>query len=312
LTEAADVPAVWDDVAMSVDAWLQTAPVGAPIPDDELTALRHDLEDSVASSLRAVHDHLHPDLFPIRMPKSRLAHLQRCPRSALAHFDEPDRDLTGVAALRGTALDHFVAHQLVAGRVREPVADLASMLIAAGDHASLEVLRALDPVEAAELLDPLAAAVAESWAGIDPSWAPRVQSRASVVLAERRCICSGDVDVELGGPTTSRPGVLVEVKSGRAAATHQDEVYLYALLVALRDGVAPGLAARWYPGAPPSGLPVTLGVLEAAFGRLEDSVRHWLGLLAGDTPRESPGAWCSWCPDRSVCPSAATGADDGR
>lgn len=296
---------------MSVDSWLAALPLGAPIAAAELTALRHDLEDSVASSLRAVQDDLPPDLFPIRMPKSRLAHLQQCQRSALAHFDDPARDLTGVATLRGTALDHFVAHQLVAGRVREPVADLASMLAAAGDHASLAALQALDPAEAAELLDPLAAAVADSWAGIDPSWAPRVESRASIALAERRCVCSGVIDVELGGPTTRRPGVLVEVKSGRAAATHQDEVYLYALLVAVRDGVAPGLVARWYPGSPPSGLPVTLGVLEAAARRLEDSIRGWLGLLAGDTPSESPGAWCTWCPDRSVCPSAATGADDG-
>lgn len=297
--------------AMSVDSWLAALPLGAPIAAAELTALRHDLEESAAMSLRAVQHHLPPDLFPIRMPKSRLAHLQQCQRSALAHFDDPARDLTGVATLRGTALDHFVAHQLVAGRVREPVADLGSMLSAVADRDSLAALEGLGPHEAAELLDPLAASVADSWTGIDPAWVPRVESRASVVLADRRCVCSGVIDVEFGGATTDRPSVLVEVKSGRAAAAHQDEIYLYALLVALRDGVAPGVVARWYPGADPTGLTVTLGVLEAAARRLSDGVRRWLELLAGDTPTESPGAWCTWCPDRSACPSAATGADDG-
>jgi hypothetical protein len=296
---------------MSVDSWLAALPVGEPIAPSEVAALRDDLEQSVVASLRAVDGRLHPDVVPIRMPKTRLADLQRCQRSAVARFEEPAEVAGGVAALRGTALDHFVAHQLVAGRVREPLADLTSMLSASADRSSLAVLDELDPDEAAELLGPLAASAADSWAGVDPSWAPRVESRASVVLADRRCVCSGMVDVELGGATTDRPCVLVEVKSGRAAAAHQDEVYLYALLVALRDGVAPGVVARWYPGADPFGLPVTLGLLETAARRLGDGLRRWLELLAGDTPSESPGAWCAWCPDRAVCPSAATGGGDG-
>lgn len=290
---------------VSVATWLASLPLTDPPTAVELQELRADLDHSVTTSCRAVRAHLDVDLLPARVPKSRLADLQRCERSALARFRDVAPAVAGDAVLRGTALDQFVAHQLTAGRVREPVADLTSMLSAAGDWSSLAVLDDMDLVEAAALLEPMAAAVAASWSGIDPAWAPRVECRASVVLADGACVCSGVVDVELGGVTTDRPGVLVEVKSGRAAASHQDEVYLYALLVALRDGVAPGVVARWYPGADPTGLPVTLGVLEAAARRLADGVRRWFELLAGDPATERAGAWCTWCPDLAVCPSAS-------
>ena len=211
----------------------------------------------------------------------------------------------GAAALRGTALDQFVTHQLVAGRVREPLSDLTSMLTVSADQDSLDALREMGHETATELLDPLAASVATAWAGIDARWAPRSQSRASLLLAEGACNCSGVVDVELGGAGTGLPGVVIEVKSGSVASAHPHEVYLYALLVALRDRAAPAVVARWYPGADPVGLPVTLGVLEAAAARLAAGTRQWAELLAGSVPDERAGGWCGWCPDREVCPSAS-------
>lgn len=290
---------------MSIESWLRTVPAEPSVTDAQLEALRRQLDESVTASWLAVEGHIDPDLVPVRLPKGRLAELGQCERLALARFDGSSDAADGTAALRGRALDHFVAHQLVAGRVREPLADLGSMLTAAADRASLEVLQGLPEDTAGEMLEPLAAAVADAWSGIDASWAPRVESRASVVLADRRVICSGVIDVELGGAATGRPTVLIEVKSGRPTATHLHEVYLYALLVACRDGVAPGAVARWYPGGEPAGVPVRLGMLDAAAGRLVDGARRWLELLAGGPPAERPGSWCSWCPDAAVCPSAA-------
>lgn len=305
------VTGVWEDVAMSIESWLRTVPDEPSVAAEELQALHQQLTESVAASWRAVEGHIDPDLVPVRLPKTRLAELEQCERLACARLSGSAGAAAGTAVLRGTALDQFVAHQLVAGRVREPAADLASMLAAAGDLASLELLEGLPEHIAKELLDPLTAAVADSWSGIDASWAPRVQSSASVVLAERRCITSGLVDVELGGPATTRPTVLVELKSGRPAATHQYEVYLYALLVALRDGRAPVAAARWYPGGEPASVSVTTGVLDAAVARLAAGFERLLVLLAGTTPAERPGPWCSWCPDAAECPSAAAGHAGG-
>jgi hypothetical protein len=290
---------------MSVSTWLESLPSPAPIAPDELEHLRDDLDRSVRDCLDAVGDRLDPDLLPLRLPKGRLADLERCPRSALARFRDTGAHAPGAAALRGTALDQFVTHQLVAGRVREPLADLTSMLTVSADQDSLDALREMGHETATELLDPLATSVAEAWVGIDARWAPRSQSRASLLLAAGACNCSGVVDVELGGAGTGLPGVVIEVKSGSVASAHPHEVYLYALLVALRDRAAPAVVARWYPGADPVGLPVTLGVLEAAAARLAAGARQWAELLAGSVPDERAGGWCGWCPDREVCPSAS-------
>jgi hypothetical protein len=292
---------------MSVESWL--APIAAAaspvaVSSDELEELRQDLEHAAQLALASAGAHLRAEHLPLRLPKGRLADLERCERTAVARSRSDDAPALGAAALRGTALDHFVAHQLVAGRVREPVADLVSMLEAWGDWDSLAALDELGE-QAGATLAPLAAAVAEEWAGIDPAWAPRTQVRATLSLADGACSCAGVVDVELGGPGTGRPAVLIEVKSGGVAVAHPHEAYLYGLLVALRDRCAPAVVARWYPGADPVGLPVTLGVLEAAAARLRAGMQRWAELVTGDVPDERAGAWCAWCPDRAVCPSAA-------
>ncbi len=297
---------------MSVADWLQRLPEVDLIDRADIEDLRADLDAGIDESLEPTCDDLDADLLPLRLPKGRLSDLQRCERAALARFRATPETATGAAVLRGTALDHFVAHQMFTGRVREPVPDLTSMLSAAADHDSLGLLDDLLPEEAADLVEPMAVAVADAWAGIDPAWVPRVQSRASIVAGSGRCVCTGMLDVELGGGPTGRPGVVIEVKSGAVAGSHQDEVYLYALLVGLRDRVAPAVVARWYPGVDPVGVPVTLGVLEAAAARLIDGTRRWAELLVGRVPGERPGAWCRWCPDRAVCPSAISEDRGGR
>lgn len=312
------VAGVWDDGVVEdgvvqVSSWLseRCGPLGsAPVLDTSvLDGLRSDLEHVAADALASTPRPLEAEDLPLRLPKGRLADLERCERSAVARAVADDVPASGLAMLRGTALDHFVAHQLVAGRVREPVTDLTSMLEATGDHDSLASMAGIDLAVLEPELDSLAAAVADAWSGIDAAWAPRVQTPAALVLAHGACICRGVLDVELGGPGTGLPGVVVEVKSAPPAAAHPHEVYLYALLVALRDHAAPAVVARWYPGAAPVGITVTTGVLEAAAARLAAGLRRWAQLRAGATPAERPGGWCSWCPDRGPCPSAADAAE---
>lgn len=293
------------------DGWWSRLATPTPVTATDLTELRDELEAAATGAMAAVH--VAPDDLPVRVPKGRLAELARCERSAVASAGSTERRRRegpeALGLLRGIALDQFVTHQLAEGRVLEPLPVLVSMLTAVADDESLELLDSVPLDEASSTLEPLAASVAESWAGLDPAWMPRTQSRASLVLAGGSVICSGVVDVELGGPTTGLPGVVVEVKSGRPAPEHQAEAYLYALLVALRDGVAPLSVARWYPGSEPAATPVTLGVLEAAAARLADTAVTWVELVAGRTPEESPGVWCRWCDDAPRCPSARTEHD---
>lgn len=252
----------------------------------------------------------------LRLPKARLAALGRCERSAVALADGEDGGAVSTAVLLGVAHDRFVIHQLHAGRVREPLEDLREMLLAEGEW---ELLDALDQLESSDedaaraRLDPVAATVADAWSGIDEQWLPRTQSRATLLLAGGRVVCSGLVDVELGGPATGLPTVVVEVKSARPGADHVAEVGHYALLVAARDGRPPAAVARWYPGTAPAVVEVGAGVLESAARRLGDGITAWAELVSGRPPQERPGPWCGWCPAAGVCESArrADGGSNG-
>jgi hypothetical protein len=290
---------------VQVATWLSELVPPPPVDPDLIGQLRAHLDDAAVDAVTA----LPTELLPLRLPKSRLAELDRCERSTVAHAGQDRTDTMTDAALRGVAVDRFVAHQLVAGRVLEPVEALRSMLAAEAEWSSLAHLDTMELSAAEALIDPLATLVADSWSGVDAQWAPRAQSRAMAVLADGAAVCSSIVDVELGGPTTDLPAVVVEVKSGRPVASHQSEAYLYGLLVALRDGAAPVEVARWYPGSEIAAVPVSAGVLESAAVRLADGLGRWSELLAGRTAVESPGVWCRWCPDKEVCPSASASQD---
>jgi len=289
---------------MQVASWLSEFEPPPEVPAAFIEQLREQLQASAvvaAERLRQVAS----TQVPIRMPKSRLADLDCCERKALAasQVDQAAQCISE-SMLRGLALDRFITHQLVAGRVLEPVETCISMLAAEAEDSAVQALQALGPDVAAALVDPLAAQVADAWSGIDPAWVPRTQSKAAAVFADGAVVSSGIIDVELGGPSAGVPAVIVEVKSGKPVAAHQAEAYSYALLLALRDGSAPGAVARWYPGLDLAAVPVSEGLLASAALRLEQGVLRWTELLLGRAPEQTPGPWCSWCPDNAVCPSS--------
>jgi|GEM_PF-764657 len=286
---------------------LDSAPDAPELDDPQtispelLNELRADLEATAAWCIASVPAAMRP----LRLPKSRLADLSRCERMTVAKADAPsfDDDISP-ARFGGIALDRFVVHQLVAGRVLDPVTELRGALIAEGEWAALDYLDGLSDGEAQVALWPLVGAVTDAWSGIEAEWVPRTQSAAMLALADGAVICSGLLDVEFGGQVAGRPSALVEVKSGKPAQAHADEVYLYALLVSLRDGVAPAEVARWYPGGGPVAVPVSIGMVESAARRLSDSIEQWGSLRAGRPAEERPGWWCRFCPAADECPSA--------
>lgn len=327
-----------DDGAMksdrlSVAEWIEDLSGPGEVASECILDLRHFLDVRAAE----VSSRLAPGLLPLRLPKSRLTSLDRCERMALAEALATGEDgpLTP-ERFRGAALDHLVAHQLVAGRVLDAPEVLRGMLAADGEVELLDYMDQLDADDESQLgdiLQPLATAVAEGWAGIEPSWLARTQSRATAVFNHGDVVCSGRLDVELGGAPTGRPGVVVEIKSGQPRAEHVAEMYYYALLVALRDGQAPAAMLRWYPGAAPAIAPVSEGVLNSVAVRIADAMELWAALVgsasassAGESAAavagipatesvavdgigataaaETPGAWCMWCPEADVCPSA--------
>lgn len=290
-------------VAEQLAELLSVAP--RPVDDDAPAALRSLLEDASTRAVELLDGHDAADRLPLRLPKGRVAELAACERFAVARHTAPHDGPSSVPMMRGIALDRYVLHELAVGPVADPLEDLLSMLDAQADHAMRDqVIAAADRLE----LGPLAGA-ARDWAGIEPSWWPRTQTVAAVHLADGRVLCEGRVDVELGGPLTDRPGVVVEVKTGRPHRTHLAEVTHYALLVTFRDGRAPALVARWYPGGSLAHLPVTADVLRSAALRLAAAIGTWAELHAGRPPTETAGPACAWCPHADLCPSARPPSD---
>ncbi len=290
---------------------VEPASIGARAVDPGIISeLRVHLDESARAAADLVRGEGFVSSLPIRLSKSRLADLESCERRALAAARSTADPVPTARMLAGRALDQYIAHQLFDGRVLDPVPALAEMLEACGDEDSLESLVGMDDGEAAELLEPMAAAAA-AWSDVGADWRPRLQSRATSVFADGDVICSGILDVELGGAGTPHPGVVVEVKSGAVASSHPHEVYLYALLVALRDRRAPAVVARWYPGKAPAGVPVTEGMLRSAAERMCDAMLRWAELAIGDVPEERPGSSCGWCPDLADCPTGRAATSDG-
>jgi hypothetical protein len=286
-------------VADQLDQLLAEPP--APVDPEDLHEVHQELVAAAERAVELVHGHDAAARLPLRLPKGRVAALSACERFAVARHTAPHDDAVSVPALRGVALDRYVAHELAAGPVAHPLEDLLSMLSADADQGTRDqVIAAADQLE----LGPLATA-AHDWVGMPTSWWPRTQTVAAVHLADAAVRLEGRLDVELGGPLTDRPGVVVEVKTGRPHRGHLDEVTYYALLVALRDGVAPALVARWYPGGSLAHLPVTGDVLRSATRRVVAALATWTELQCGRPPTESPGPTCAWCPQSDVCPSAA-------
>ncbi len=292
------MPPVIDEVLAGLDAV-------DPGVTDRATATLAELRDRVEAQCAVAVELLDGNGVGsvLRVPKGRLADLQQCERLAVARHDRPDDGPPGPAALRGVALDRFVLLEVTRGPIADPVDELLSVLDVQGE------LDTCDQVVASVAADPHVvddlAGAAAAWRGVPDEWWPRLQSAATAQFADGRVVCSGRLDVELGGVLCDLPGVVVEVKSGAPRASHIEEVALYALLVGWRDGLAPALVARWYPNEPVAVMPVDAGLLASAANRLADAVEQWAQLSVGRAPRESPGSWCRWCPDAAVCPSVA-------
>lgn len=278
---------------------------------DDVDGIRNDLERAARRAVQLVDGHAVEDMLPFRLPKARVIALGACERHALAVAREQVSDApeeSSVPVLAGRALDIFVAHELTTGAVADPVDDLLSWLDATGEVTVRdEVIAAEDRLELAQL-----AAAARDFAGIDAAWWPRTQTAAAVHLQAGAVRCEGRTDVEFGGPVAGRPGVVVEVKLGRPRPDHLAEVTHYSLLVALRDGRAPAVVARWYPGAGLAEMRVTVDVLRSAARRLADAIGAWAELQVGRPPLERSGPACGWCPDADRCPSSVAPADPYR
>jgi hypothetical protein len=246
------------------------------------------------------------DLPPDRLPKQRLRDVLTCETRFLAV--QADQRALNAAQLLGRMIDACVHHHVLLG----PHAELSDPIGAARDcfeaDRAVEELALLDSLDStartslAEGLSERVTRLQRGWSGIDSGWWPRCESPASAVLCAGSLVVSGKFDVELGGGASGRPGVLIEVKSGRRSDVHRFDGHWYALLASLRDGVAPAAVVTWT--ADDDAVladPVYVGTLEVAMKRALVATQHLVHLMNGLPANRQPGPWCRWCPVRSDC-----------
>jgi len=247
---------------------------------------------------------------PLRLSKGRIRQLLDCERHMIAMLDAPDEP-PRVELVLGVLLDALVRHHVTTGRLDNPPLELAMALLRArSDPTAQRVLTWIDDLDTvtrsalgADLAEDREKLLSE-WPTLDAGWWPRVQDRASLSLADGEVLIEGSVDIALGGPPTDRRSVLIETKRRALRQEDMEDAMLYALIVALRDRVAPDCAVTCC--AQTSALDeIWIGEdeLRSATIRLSD-VLLIAGELAGDRPpREVRNPRCGWCPAAEVCPT---------
>jgi hypothetical protein len=263
-------------------------------------ALRNELRDSLETQLGdlALDPGLERD--PLWLTKYKLKEVHGCE----AKFMADDQGFTPSAATaRGT-----IAHKAIELTVNLPedtppldlVAEAIERLCEADVWLS-EWLRGCSEVEKAELraeVNELVVKFQDCWPPLRPQWRPVPESRLYADLCHGRVTLAGKVDLALGRAEGDRAGrVLVDLKTGRTAQVHREDLRFYALIETIRVGVPPRtIATHYLDSGTLSVEDVTVEVLDAAVARTVDGTRRIAELRDPDRPLiKRPGPPCGWC-----------------
>ncbi|NDG10385.1 MAG: hypothetical protein EB111_00820 [Actinobacteria bacterium] len=136
-------------------------------------------------------------------------------------------------------------------------------------------------------------------------WTPAVsESSARYEMFGGAIVLGTKADLTLG---TADQKVIIDVKSGGLHASHREDLRFYALVEALRSGMAPRRLATYSLAAARADVEdVSEGVLQAAVRRVVHGVRTIVAVeLDGREPTKRPAVHCRWCPLRESCVEGA-------
>ena len=140
----------------------------------------------------------------------------------------------------------------------------------------------------------------ECFPKLKPSWRPVTESSARYELFEGAIVLGTRSDLTLG---TADQKVIIDVKSGGLHTSHREDLRFYALVEALRSGMAPRRLATYSLAAARADVEdVSEGVLQAAVRRVVAGVQLIVAIeLDKREPTRSPAAHCRWCPLNDSC-----------
>jgi len=150
-----------------------------------------------------------------------------------------------------------------------------------------------------------------------PHWRPAVEVRSRYELQGNRGVMMGKVDLSLGSPSGDRSGrVFIDLKTGRRAHSHRDDLRYYALIETIRYGTPPRMLASYYlDESRLSTEIVTNAVLWAAAERVVAATSRLIELTATTSaevpaPVYRPSLACRWCSLLRTCETGTRFLDD--
>lgn len=230
--------------------------------------------------------------------KHRIATLLACEANAMA----PD-DFTWSTATATGQVSHRAIQLLVTWRgVPSPLelVDEAIARLADGDGTLGQWLAALPPGEESDLRGSATERVTrfmEGFPPLDPRWHPMAEARVQWPL-DGPVVLAGKVDLVIGRPERDvSTKLIIDLKTGRKAPRHRDDLRFYALVETLRTGVPPRKLASYYLDVGVADAEeVTEGVLRVALRRTLDAIDAEVDLVTGvREPERRPGFTCRWC-----------------
>ena len=275
-----------DIVALRTDAAAGLAELASRLDgDDTMFVTKH----GVRSVLACEANHLAPDDFKWSPARARGQVSHKAIQLLLNWRGEPTpADLVDDAMAR-LADDERSLGNYVAG-------------LSAGDEADLRGQTVERVTKFLECFPPL-----------DRRWHPMTEAAAQFPV-DGPIVLRARVDLVIGRPAGAESRkVIVDLKSGRIAPAHREDLRFYALVETLCRDVPPRKLASF---SLDSGVAVTeevtLGLLRSSLRRTLDAVERMIELRSESRPPDrSPGVTCRWCQLAADCaPGTAYLADE--
>ncbi|MGI9603107.1 MAG: PD-(D/E)XK nuclease family protein [Acidimicrobiales bacterium] len=243
---------------------------------------------------------------PLGVTKSRMLAAVRCPASVIA--ETTDLALSTPLVV-GAVVDTAAAMLLMSDKVPGPAPWLGALMPVLAqtepDQARyIEDLSVESRHELREIIEQKGRTLVRLLGDVR-SLPGTAQEMFRVEFADSGVLLTGRTDLVLGRGARS----VIEVKSGAVRPAHVDEAGFYALLAALRDGVAPQttVVVTLDPGTVTE-YPVTLDSLEASAQRMIGTARPLVeidqAVAVGEWPATNPSDFCAWCGVVQECPDA--------
>ena len=277
---------------------LAKEPGFVPLPTQVIEDIRHQLHGLVSD----IAEQLEPDQ-ALWVSKNKVTTVHGCEGHYLANLGNFEWT---VANVRGTVVHKAIelATNWKGDFTPSDVVDEALDRVAADERISAaQFVDSLSDSDRAELRSSaidLYTKFEECFPPLKAAWRPVLESGARYEMFDKRIIMSTKTDLTLGAAGNK---VIIDVKTGSLHPHHREELRFYALVEALRTGLAPRkLATLSLLTARIDVEDVTEGVLQAATRKTADAVRKMYELeRERREPKLVPSSTCRWCPLADSC-----------